>query len=57
MAIIDGTAGSDSLVCTTEGDIINGYEGNDFINAWTRPSADGSPIDVVNGGDGGSVEG
>jgi Ca2+-binding RTX toxin-like protein len=52
MAVINGTAGDNVLTGTIDADQINGLEGNDVINALTRPTLAGSGIDVVDGGDG-----
>ena len=37
MAVKDGTTGDDNLVGTSEADVISGFEGNDILNAGTRP--------------------
>jgi Ca2+-binding RTX toxin-like protein len=52
MAIINGTSADNTLNGTADADQINGLAGNDLINALTRPTAPGSGIDVVDGGDG-----
>src|SRR5688572_32875504 len=46
MALINGTAGHDTLEDTTASDTINGFAGNDTINGGRGGT------DVVNGGDG-----
>jgi len=51
MATINGTTGPDNLGPLPTADVYFGMEGNDTINAGTRPAVDGGPADYVVGGD------
>ncbi len=52
MATIKGTDGPDNLGPFATGDVYLAKDGNDTIDAGTRPAVEFGPIDVVHGGDG-----
>ena len=52
MATIQGTDGADSIPASATADTIFGKDGNDTIDAGTRPAVEFGPTDFVVGGDG-----